>query len=86
MVFFAPESFNIYRVSSLSAIETLVAQGPAGLNEAVDLLGHDYLGVRIAAWQTVRKMNSIALEFNPWASRSARSQAIEKLKAEMGDV
>jgi hypothetical protein len=66
------------------AMESLKAQGRSGLIEALDLLAHDYLGVRIAAWQTIRKMQATATTFDPWAPRADREVTLEKLKSELG--
>jgi len=63
------------------AVEAWVAKGRQGLPTIVQLLGHDYLGVRISAWAVIRQLKITDIQFDPWAQRALRAQTVERLKA-----
>jgi thiol-disulfide isomerase/thioredoxin len=66
------------------AVEAWVARGREGLPTIIQLLGHDYLGVRIAAWAVIRQLKITDIQFDPWAPRLLRAQTVEKLRAKIG--
>jgi len=68
----------------LNVIDILVKGGVAILPAMLDTLNNDYLGVRITAWKIVRTLSPTKLEFDPWASRAERAEAIKKLQEELG--
>jgi hypothetical protein len=40
-----------------------------------------YLGTRITAWGVIRELILAEADFDPWASRAQRTDAVEKLRA-----
>ncbi len=68
----------------LNVIDLLVKSGIAILPGMLDTLNNDYLGVRITAWKIVRTLSPTKVEFDPWASRAERAEAIKKLQEELG--
>jgi len=68
----------------LNVIDILVKSGVAILPAMLDTLNNDYLGVRITAWKIVRTLSPTKVEFDPWASRAERAEAIKKLQEELG--
>ena len=67
----------------LNVIDILVKGGFAILPAMLDTLKNEYLGVRITAWKIVRTLSPTKLEFDPWASRAERAEAIKKLQEEL---
>ncbi len=68
-----------------AAVEAWVAKGPKALATIIELVAHDYLGVRISAWNVMRELKVTDIPFDPWAPRALRAQMIEKLKANIGN-
>jgi thiol-disulfide isomerase/thioredoxin len=68
----------------LNVIDILVKGGVAILPAMLDTLNNDYLGVRITAWKIVGTLSPTKVEFDPWASRAERAEAIKKLQEEIG--
>lgn len=62
-------------------VEVWVARGREGLPTIIQLLAHDYLGVRISAWTVIRQLKVTNIPYDPWAPRLLRTQAMERLKA-----
>jgi hypothetical protein len=63
--------------------EALVQKGPDVIEMVLGVLEDDYLGARIGAWAVIRELNFADLVFDPWASRSQRSDAIIGLRMQI---
>jgi thiol-disulfide isomerase/thioredoxin len=60
-------------------IEALVKLGQPMTPLLVQALDQDYLGIRIAACKTLRAITGRDIDFDPWAPRAERAQAIQAL-------
>ncbi len=66
-----------------NAMDTLLRSGPAVLPAMLDALGHEYLGVRIAAWKIIRALSKTDLSFGPWGPGSQRAEEVKKLREQL---
>jgi hypothetical protein len=55
--------------------------GRAFVPHLVAALGHEYLGVRIAAWQLLGDITKERITFDPWAPAAERDQMRQALAA-----
>jgi thioredoxin-like negative regulator of GroEL len=61
------------------AIDQLVTQGRKDRSPILQLLGHTYLGVRIAAFKALRSVHPTKIQYDPWVSLPERAAAIAEI-------